>query len=522
MVFNYQDQLKARGNYIGTNISGMAAITNNSHGIVDNRNNGTVLFGGSTIADRNIVSGNGLNGYNGAALASTDTLAIKGNYFGCNRDCSAAIPNIAHNISLNTYTNPVIGGSNPGEGNVAVRAGNGGYYGILIMSGSGAQIKGNYTGITPNNVMMTNASGVYLVNTSNAVIGGSNTGDRNYLSGNNASASSRGITIENSTGTTVQGNYIGVDTTGTVSKPNGYGIFLIGASVANTIIGGNTAAARNIISGNQSRGIISLATTTSSANISITGNYVGLDANGNVISGATGYGISLTNPNGIRVGGAGVGEGNIISGNGGIGLLVEGSGTSPAGQNVQIFGNIVGLKPDGETPAANGGYGITLNYTPTLFVTPLAGSIQIGGASTGQGNIVSGNASVGIGLYYANGTTNPPIIRGNKIGVTASGAVAGNGGPGILARFSVGALIGGVNPGEGNLVKNNARSGIAVDATTSVGNRISIRGNSISNNNKIGIDLWGLVDTPDPNDPPPLSMPTLVPTTSRTILAGRH
>src|SRR6185295_17952427 len=52
----------------------------------------------------------------------------------------------------------------------------------------------------------------------------------------------------------IQGNYIGVDATGTIARPNSStGIFVSNSS--NNLIGGTTAAARNVISGNGFTGV---------------------------------------------------------------------------------------------------------------------------------------------------------------------------------------------------------------------------------------------------------------------------
>jgi hypothetical protein len=62
-----------------------------------------------------------------------------------------------------------------------------------------------------------------------------------------------GIELGGSGGNVIQGNYIGTDATGTVSLRNGSGVYINNAP--NNTIGGTTAAARNIISGNDHNGI---------------------------------------------------------------------------------------------------------------------------------------------------------------------------------------------------------------------------------------------------------------------------
>lgn len=155
IVFMTSQNLKIRGNYIGPSLSGTTAFPN-YYGIYDGRTStGTILVGGGTAADRNVISGNTL-GYYSVSGAGASALSIKGNYIGCSADCSTAVPNAQHGIHLADYISPVIGGAVPGEGNVVV--GNQAY-GISIAGGSGASIKGNLIGATPANVVMGNKSG---------------------------------------------------------------------------------------------------------------------------------------------------------------------------------------------------------------------------------------------------------------------------------------------------------------------------------------------------------------------------
>src|SRR5438094_762492 len=57
-----------------------------------------------------------------------------------------------------------------------------------------------------------------------------------------------GIFLEAAGGNTIEGNFLGTDPTGTLSRPNqNAGIFV--SSLGNAV-GGNTSAARNVISGN--------------------------------------------------------------------------------------------------------------------------------------------------------------------------------------------------------------------------------------------------------------------------------
>src|SRR5262249_41283446 len=74
-------------------------------------------------------------------------------------------------------------------------------------------------------------------------------------------------------GNVVQGNYLGTDVTGTPGMGNGIGLYV--ASGSNNLIGGTTAGAGNLISGNW----YGLYLSGGSGNV-VQGNYVGTDATG--------------------------------------------------------------------------------------------------------------------------------------------------------------------------------------------------------------------------------------------------
>ena len=84
--------------------------------------------------------------------------------------------------------------------------------------------------------------------TSNNVVGGTASGARNVISGNN----SYGVWIEDSgtNNSSVLGNYIGTDATGNTALGNTQSGFLIQNSADGTITGGTASGAGNVISSN--------------------------------------------------------------------------------------------------------------------------------------------------------------------------------------------------------------------------------------------------------------------------------
>jgi len=124
-----------------------------------------------------------------------------------------------------------------------------------------------------------------------------------------------------------------------------------------------------------------------------------------------------------------------------------------------------------------------------------AGTI-IGGSEPGAGNVISGN-NTGISLTDgATGTT----VKGNRIGTDASGTrPVSNHGNGIyILTQSLGSIIGGTNPGEGNTIAFNCGQGIGIPAGFALVGWAML-GNSIFSNAGLGISLLNN-GNPIPND----------------------
>ncbi|MBA3472257.1 MAG: Ig-like domain-containing protein [Rubrobacter sp.] len=162
-------------------------------------------------------------------------------------------------------------------------------YGVIIISGTGFstvmnnKIEGNYIGTDASGTQdLGNAgSGVAISNAPNNTVGGTTAGARNIISGNGDGVS---IVFANATENEVLGNYIGTDASGTANLGNSFrGVFIEDAS-SNTI-GGTTAGARNIISGNDEDGV------------AISGNARGVNLVSNSIFSNGALGIDLLNDN---------------------------------------------------------------------------------------------------------------------------------------------------------------------------------------------------------------------------------
>ena len=274
------------------------------------------------------------------------------------------------------------------------------------------------------------------------------------------------IQASNSGNNTIAGNFLGTDPSGTFARLNAnpgvsYGVYMVGGSVSNNVVGGTTPADRNLISGNALDGVQTLF---GSAH-KIQGNLIGTDRTGTLPIG-NGSGVLINSASNV-VGGTAPGAGNLISGNKGNGVSAQGNGASTL-----VQGNFVGTDVTGTKALGNGAWGVFVNSG-----TP---NVVIGGPAEGARNVISANASAGVTIYVSSGT----VIQGNYIGTDVTGTAAlGNALTaaqfgGVFLDGPSNTIVGGPDPGEGNLIAYNAGNGVTVFGFgTETGN--TIRGNSI-------------------------------------------
>ncbi|MCK5831800.1 MAG: DUF4347 domain-containing protein, partial [Methylococcales bacterium] len=300
------------GNYIGTNLAGISAIPNSYSGIsIHDFATGNTI-GGTTAAERNIISGNGYYGIELSGGAFDNT--ISGNYIGIDITGNIGLGNTFSGINIYSGANTnTIGGTTPGAGNV-----------ISANNSSGITIDANNGTTTDNNLVQgnyigTNALGLSVLGNAghgvlifrggdNNTIGGTAIGAGNLISGNIVYGISIGGNTTNSN--TVKGNYIGTDINGIADLGNFLGGVLLHLGTHHNQIGGNTAAARNIISGNNSAGV----SIGDASNNKVQGNYIGTDINGTSAVGNTAFAVKMDNvATNNMIGGINAGEGNLIA-----------------------------------------------------------------------------------------------------------------------------------------------------------------------------------------------------------------
>jgi hypothetical protein len=285
----------------------------------------------------------------------------------------------------------------PGSGNSVVRGlaiNRGKWAGIRISGVAGMTIEGNFIGTDPAGAVPHGNTdfGIQVNNGASSItIGGTTPAARNLISGNGMQGINFGSGGNGGTGHLVQGNLIGTDASGgNALTANQTGIQV--SSSMNVTIGGTTAAARNVVSGNGGYGI----RLNSGTNLVASGNFIGTDVTGMGPLGNVNYGI-LADANGATIGGSAPGAGNVISANAIDGISISGGVTG-----VVIQGNLIGIDATGTFALGNQNRGISV----------FGSNATIGGTGPGEGNVV---AHSGVGGIVVLGSVAGNAIRGNSI-----------------------------------------------------------------------------------------------------------
>jgi CSLREA domain-containing protein len=356
------------GNYIGTDVSGTAALGNKVAGVSISDGAQWNIIGGDTPGERNLISGNSVcitGSWPGVMVITHGAMnnTVKGNYIGTDVSGTSALPNchavdIRREASYNVISNNLISGNQ----GIAVTIRRDAMHNTIIGNKIGTDVNG--TSALPNYQGFWIGQGAQ-----HNVIGGDTPGERNIISGNTCGVCIGGgsdpswdATMNN----IVSGNYIGTDISGTSPIGNAESGVTIDRWAQDNIIGGDTPGERNIISGNGGEGVLIMDTDAMSNTIS--GNYIGTDASGTAALPNADDGVEITDGAQNNT----VGPGNVIAYNGGDGVEVYGSSTTgnTITQN-SIFANNLGIDL---RYSANGGIGAPVIFTTTLGSANIVGS----------------------------------------------------------------------------------------------------------------------------------------------------
>jgi titin len=170
-------------------------------------------------------------------------------------------------------------------------------------------------------------------------------------------------------------------------------------------------------------------------------------------------------------GGSCSGDCNLISGNGFQGVAIDGSGT----MSNTVSGNYIGIDASGTAAIPNDHHGVEIREGASYNL--------IGGDTSGERNLISGNGWLGVRITGIGTTSN--TVSGNYIGTNIAGTAAisniwsgveiGDG-----AQYNV---IGGDTAGERNVISGNGDRGIIIGGTGTMSNTVS--------GNYIGTDVNG-------------------------------
>lgn len=342
-----------------------------------------------------------------------------------------------HGIVIEADSNH-IGGSSMAERNVFVACGiddDTTAFAVVISGASGNVISHNVVGMRPDGLTAhANVNGIGLTRSAQ----GNLVGPGNVISGNRHS----GLVLANCHNNMVGGNIIGPDLSGVLGPGNGSdGIHIVDGSTANRI-GGYTLAARNLISANGRHGI-HLSGHQTSGNL-LVGNLIGLDKGGFILFGNAEAGVCIDSAASQNLIGDGQPGGtNVISGNYGDGIRIIGPGC--VGNSIK--GNFIGLDTSGYSGATNGQYS-----GHGIYIADGASQTVIGGADSLNRNVISGNRESAIFFDHAHHNS----VKGNFIGISLLSQSSQPNGAGIVLRHgSSQNIIGGINPGEGNVISGN-------------------------------------------------------------------
>ena len=305
IIMNSQLANTVRGNYIGVGGTGTAALPNAGVGIAIGTL-GAANIGGATIGGvtaipgqgaGNVISGNGFRGIQIQTGSSTTTVigpaTIQGNILGLDANGANPLPNTGANVYLFDSELPIVGTPRLGPVTISGNVLSAGGHGVFALA-AGTILRGNSIGTDiTGTVARPNTFGIEITSTglafvSSATIGGTGAGEGNLISGNASDA----IRLFLATAT-IQGNSIGVSSSGSPLGNGGYGIF-VDSGLAT--IGGTAAGAGNTIANNGNTGVqvrIGFPAVRNASEASILGNSI----TGNALLGINNSAPDVVTPN---------------------------------------------------------------------------------------------------------------------------------------------------------------------------------------------------------------------------------
>jgi hypothetical protein len=427
----------------------------------------------------NVIAKNMQSGilFQGSGMTYTDATynVVTGNFIGTDAAGTAGLGNLGDGIAITSGAQDnMIGGS--GKGNVI--SGNQGD-GVFMDASSDNYVVGNWIGTNQSDstaianvgdgIAITDGSQYnWIGGTSFTWQGGTSSEPDNVIAKNGVS----GVLIDGSNYNFLAQNWIGTDVSGSTTIGNtGDGVTIMDRAQKNTI-GGYGGGPGSVIAKNGGNGVTITGSGTNS-NI-VAANFIGTNGGGTVALPNAGDGVAISSGAQLNtIGGTVTAARNIISGNNGNGVSINGSQST--GNEIQ--GDYIGVRIDGMAALPNGANGV--------YVTGQANwnFIGVNGIdSPSGGNVISGNTDNGV-LIFAGSHNN--FVSGDLIGVGADGQTrVANGG---TSQNTAGVLIAGgaqsnvigtnsdgiADAAEANVISGNTGCGVWISGSNTNDNRVS-------------------------------------------------
>jgi Right handed beta helix region len=470
-------------NYIGTDAAGTAALANGANGILLTTFSAGNLIGGEATGgndptndvfdippEGNLISGNNANGVLITGHATQNQLS--GNFIGTDESGDVALGNRLNGVAIiSANNNSLIGCTIHTDPFVFynVISGNGAN-GLLVDNSNGTTIQANFFGMgADNNTALGNGTNGVIVEGSSSQ---TDMGGPIPLGNVDACNGQNGIVVSGTASAfTSYNTFCGLAAFSTDPDfGNGNDGMLISSSGSNILI------RTNVITENGRDGIEIGGNATG---VRVTGNIVGMNTSGVSAMGNVDNGIEVDGTaHGDLIGGPSptfnIIPENVISGNGGAGVLIDNHA-----HNITVNNSYIGTNVFGNQAFANAGAGVSL-------AQGTSGNV-VGSTNASFLTVISGNDGDGIDMQGTKGNS----VVGALIGTDANGiAPLGNAGDGILLNNSSHNTIGGVTVpngprGPANLIAFNTLDGVFIQSGIDNG----IHENSIYGNGGLGIDL---------------------------------
>ncbi|WP_428669137.1 beta strand repeat-containing protein [Reyranella sp.] len=468
LIDQHSESNLLEGNFVGTDVTGNAALGNAGDGIAINDANRNSLIGclfqDNPFVYYNVVSGNGGNGLH---VTDSDNTTVQANFFGIGANNAVTVGNALNGILVDgSSTNTTVGGVIP-LGNVS--AGNG-QNGIEVAdTASGFTTFNTFGGLFAFYGAAPNGNDGLLITST----GGNQTVRTNVFSGN----LNNGIEIAgDASGVTIVPNIVGLDTRGDAVLANGNNGVLVTDTAHGNTIGGVGASQGSVIRQNTFSGNVNygLAITGEAYDNTVFSTAIGTDIQQIAALGNGAGGVLLSSSGGGNVIGtpqisstpspSPSDQYNIISGNTGNGITL-----GPDANRDSIVNNWIGLNIKGLLVLPNTGVAIQDDGTSNLIYGN-AGVVIVGSGQSATGLFVTAPTTLEV---YSGGTVNQTTISAGAMEVVSVHGTSNNttvmrdGVLQLLGASAGGAVLGGTTTIQDGGALKAFGLGIASGATLS-------------------------------------------------------